>query len=105
MLVKMRDVFHVFREQADEVALLWRPHPLIKATIDSMRPELRKEYEKIVEEYRTQGWGIYDDTADIDRAIALCDGYYGDWSSLVRLCQEARKPVMVQNVEVLGQTI
>ena len=102
MLVKMRDVFHVFREQADEVALLWRPHPLIKATIDSMRPELRKEYEKIVEEYRTQGWGIYDDTADIDRAIALCDGYYGDWSSLVRLCQEAGKPVMVQNVEILS---
>lgn len=101
MLVKMRDVFQVFQEQTEDVALLWRPHPLIKATIESMRPKLWEEYREIVEEYRTQGWGIYDDTADVDRAIALCDGYYGDGSSLVRLCREAGKPVMMQNVEIL----
>ena len=85
----------------DEVALLWRPHPLIKATIESMRPELWKEYEKLVEEYKKEGWGIYDDTADMDRAVALCDAYYGDGSSLVQLCQEAGKPVMIQNVEIM----
>ena len=43
--------------------------------------------------------GIYDDTADVDRAIACCDGYYGDWSSLVGLCREAGKPVMIQRVK------
>lgn len=101
MLRKMKDVFRVFKENQDEVALLWRPHPLIKATIESMRPQLWEEYRKIVEEYRREGWGIYDDSADMDRAIALCDGYYGDHSSLVRLCQEAGKPVMIQNMEVL----
>ncbi len=101
MLEKMRDVFRVFWENRDEVALLWRPHPLIKATIESMRPQLWGEYEKIVEEYKRAGWGIYDDTADLDRAIALCDGYYGDHSSVVRLCGEAGKPVMIQDVEIL----
>ena len=101
MLRKMKDVFRVFKENQDEVALLWRPHPLIKATIESMRPQLWEEYQKIVEEYRREGWGIYDDSADMDRAIALCDGYYGDHSSLVRLCQEAGKPVMIQDAEIL----
>ena len=101
MLEKMRDVFQVFWENRDEVALLWRPHPLIKATIESMRPQLWGEYEKIVEEYKGAGWGIYDDSADLDRAIALCDGYYGDHSSVVRLCQEAGKLVMIQDVEIL----
>ena len=101
MLEKMRDVFQVFWENRDEVALLWRPHPLIKATIESMRPQLWGEYEKIVEENKGAGWGIYDDTADLDRAIALCDGYYGDHSSVVRLCQEAGKLVMIQDVEIL----
>ena len=100
MLVKMRDVFEVFRENQEEVALLWRPHPLIKATIESMKPQLWEEYEGIVKEYREAGWGIYDDTADVDRAIALCDGYYGDGSSIVRLCREVGKPVMIQNVEI-----
>ena len=80
------------------MALLWRPHPLMEATIKSLRPGLREEYEELVEEYREQGWGIYDDTADVDRAVALCDGYYGDQSSVVKLCREAGKLVMIQNV-------
>lgn len=101
MIRKMRDVFRTFEENKDEVALLWRPHPLIKATIESMRPELWEEYKKLVEWYQQEGWGIYDDTADLDRAIAMCDAYYGDHSSLVQLCQETGKPVMIQNVEIV----
>lgn len=100
MLGKMERVFQIFRENRKEVALLWRPHPLLKATIVSMRPQLWEAYEQIVEQYREEGWGIYDDTAELDRAIALCDAYYGDDSSLVQLCREAGKTVMIQNVYV-----
>ncbi len=98
MIAKMRDVFRVFREKQDEVALLWRPHPLMEATIRSLRPELRDEYERLVGEYRELGWGIYDDTADVDRAVVLCDGYYGDESSIVQLYERTKK-LMIQNVE------
>ena len=101
MLIKMRDVFRVFKENVEEVALLWRPHPLIQATIESMRPELWAEYRELVAEYKEEGWGIYDDTADLDRAIAVCDGYYGDLSSVVKLCQEANKMVMLQNIDMI----
>lgn len=103
MLRKMEDVFAVFKEKRDEVALLWRPHPLIKATIESMRPELWEEYEKIVEKYCGEKWGIYDDSAELDRAIEVSDSYYGDGSSVVRLFQEAGKPVMIQNTETVIQ--
>lgn len=101
MLRKMQDVFRIFKENRENVALLWRPHPLIQATIESMRPQLWKEYERLVREYRAEGWGIYDDTADLNRAIALSDGYYGDSSSVVQLCREAGKPVLIQDVEIL----
>jgi len=100
MLAKLQRVFAIFREMQGEVVLLWRPHPLMKATIASMRPQLWEEYDKVVKQYRSEGWGIYDDTADMDRAIALCDAYYGDGSSLVQLCQVAKKPVMIQNVNI-----
>jgi len=100
MLEKMRDVFKVFYENRDEVALLWRPHPLIKATIESMRPQLWAEYEQIVRKYREDGWGIYDDTADMDRAVCLSDAYYGDGSSVVQLYEKLEKPVMYQSVKV-----
>lgn len=98
MLEKMKSVFRVFEENKDEVALLWRPHPLIKATIESMRPKLWAEYERIVEEYKRAGWGIYDDSADVDRAVVVSDGYYGDWSSVIPLCQKAGLEIMIQTI-------
>lgn len=100
MLEKMKSVFRTFKEQQEEIALLWRPHPLIQSTIRSMKPQLWAEYEKLVQTYREEGWGIYDDTADLDRAVVLSDAYYGDTSSVVQVYQETGKPVMIQNVEV-----
>lgn len=102
MLEKMKDVFRIFKENKDEVALLWRPHPLIQTTVTTMRPTLWTEYEKIVNRYKEEGWGIYDDSSDLDRAVVLSDGYYGDWSSVVRVYQKTEKPVMIQDVGVRG---
>lgn len=97
---KIKDVLQVFKENQEEIALLWRPHPLIEATIKSIRLGLWEEYKEIVDTYRTEGWGIYDDTAELDRAIALSDAYYGDKSSVVQLFQKMEMPVMIQRIEV-----
>ena len=99
-LKKMKDVFQIFYENREEVALLWRPHPLMEATVGSMRPELWTGYTEIVEKYKAEGWGIYDDSAELDRAIGVCDGYYGDGSSVVKLCWEMKKKIMIQNVNI-----
>lgn len=103
LLEKMKTVFQIFKENQDEVALLWRPHPLMHAAIESMRPQLREEYNRIEEQYKKEGWGIYDDTADMYRAIAVSDAYYGDMSSLVHLYQKTGKHIMIQNVEMSGE--
>lgn len=102
MLLKMRQVFRYFRTIKDDVALLWRPHPLMKATISSMRPQLLERYLTIVNEYLQEGWGIYDDSADMDRAIILADAYYGDKSSLVTLCKAVGMPIMIQDPQMAG---
>lgn len=101
MLAKMEYVFRTFKENQDEVALLWRPHPLIKATVESMRPQLWIAYDRIVRNYIEEGWGIYDDSADLDRAIEISDAYYGDGSSVVQLYQQTGKPIMMQDVEIV----
>ncbi|MCI8274498.1 MAG: hypothetical protein HFI66_02605 [Lachnospiraceae bacterium] len=100
MLKKMRQVFQIFKENQEDIVLLWRPHPLMKATIESMRPELWKEYKEILESYRAEGYGIYDDSPDLDRAIVLSDAYYGDWSSVVQLYEKTGKPIMIENFDV-----
>lgn len=99
MLQKMQSVFEIFKKNQDEVALLWRPHPLIQATIESMRPQLWSKYKEIVECYIKEGWGIYDDSADMDRAVALSDAYYGDASSVVQLYRKTGKMIMMQSIE------
>lgn len=102
MLLKIKEVFRSFYLNKEELALLWRPHPLISATIKSMRPQIWKEYEKMVEQYKLEGWGIYDDTTDMSRAILLSDGYYGDPSSAVNLYSETKRPIMIQRIDKQG---
>lgn len=99
MLKKMESVFGIFKENKEEVALLWRPHPLIQATIESMRPQLWEGYQEIRDRYIEEGWGIYDDSAELDRAVVLSDAYYGDRSSVVQLCKKIQKPIMFQSVK------
>lgn len=101
-LEKVCDVLNIFQKERENIALLWRPHPLMRATLESMRPELLAPYQAIVNQYINQGWGIYDDSPDVDRAIILSDAYYGDWSSVVFLYQKTKKPIMIENVKLLS---
>jgi len=98
-LRKLRYVIDVFRNRED-IALWWRPHPLSEQTYASMRPELIEEYRRIVAEYQREGWGIYDESADLHGAIAWSDAYYGDFSSVAILYEAARKPVFYQSVGI-----
>jgi len=36
-----------------------------------MNPSAAEEYEKIVNDYCDKRWGIYDDTPDVNRSIAI----------------------------------
>lgn len=101
MLEKMKSVFEICKQNEEKAVLLWRPHPLIQATIESMRPQLWEAYKEIRDRYIMEGWGIYDDSSDLDRAVVLSDVYYGDRSSMVQIYQKTGKPVMIQNVKCL----
>lgn len=101
-LKKLRSVLHHF-EQRTDVVLWWRPHPLSESAIQTMNPAIFNEYKEIVAEYRAKGTGIFDDTADLHRAIVMTDAYYGDWSSLVTLYKATGKPIMIQNMEIIEE--
>lgn len=102
---KIEQVLKVFKEYRDDAALLWRPHPLIETTMKTMRPLVIQEYERMKTQYLEEGWGIYDDTADVDRAIVLSDAYYGDWGSMVHLYLKTEKPIMIQNMEIMNDSL
>ena len=102
LLRKMESVFEIFKENRNEVALLWRPHPLIQATIESMRPQLWETYRDIRNRYVEEGWGIYDDSADVERAVVISDAYYGvGSSSVVQMYRKTGKLMMMQDITVI----
>ena len=100
LLNKMEDDFRIFKEYSDEIALLWRPHPLLSATMSGMLPELQERYKDILAKYKSEGWGIYDDTADLNRAMVISDAYFGDGSSVLRLYEITGKPIMYHDIKL-----
>ena len=54
-------------------------------------------------EYKEEGWGIFDDTSDMNRSVRLSDAYYGDGSSMVWLYQKAGKLAMIQDVDIIEE--
>ena len=96
-LSKMRYVFETFEGRKD-ACLLWRPHPLTNATLTSMRQEAQNAYNQIKNYFIENNLGIYDDTADIDKSIALSDVYIGDTkTSVTSLFGVAGKPSFFLN--------
>lgn len=100
MLEKIKDTIEILKRETG-VVMWWRPHPLYETTIKASKPNLLAEYQRIVEQFKAEDVGIFDDTPDLNRAIAESDAYYGDSSSVVYLFQKVNKPVMIQNVDML----
>lgn len=101
ILKKIDSVFSFFKEKRDEAVLLWRPHPLLINTINSMIPQMKEAYLQRVKDFKEEGWGIYDETPDSNLAMALSDGYYGDWSSLMTSYREMGKPMLLQEIQII----
>ncbi|MDE7322287.1 MAG: hypothetical protein K2N73_06060 [Lachnospiraceae bacterium] len=96
-LKKMRYVFDTFRGR-DDVCLLWRPHPLMDSSFDSMRRHYKAQYDALKSEYIDSNIGILDETPDIECSIALSDAYIGDsGTSVTSLFGVAGKPLFILN--------
>lgn len=98
-LIKLKSIIGFFRTRNDLV-LWWRPHPLFKATIHSMRSDLMEEYQRIIEEFECEKIGIFDESPDFYNALCFSDIYFGDDSSLVHLYGVTGKPIVLQNIRI-----
>ena len=95
LLKKMEEVFSLFKNH-QYYALLWRPHPLLENTFRTMRKEYLPSYLSLKKKFCEEKIGIYDDSAELERAVSLSSVYLGDpKSSLVSLFSVAEKPVII----------
>lgn len=97
MLDKIGDVIDLF-ENRDDLALIWRPHPLIESTLRNMYSELIPMYIKLVERCKKLENCIFDDTNDMHTAIAWSDAFMGKYGSMIELYRVAKKPTIMLEV-------
>lgn len=85
-----------FFEGREDIALLWRPHPLSVETAMTMNPDAVQAYRELVEKFKKLKNGIFDESSSPHQAIAVSDAYIGDWSSMVMLFGVTGKPVFIR---------
>ena len=96
-LQKMKYVFQCF-QQCPDACLLWRPHPLLESTFRSMRAKYYAEFQRLKDWFLQSDFGIYDDTPDVDKTVALADAYVGDiGTSITSLFGVSGKPIFALN--------
>lgn len=82
-------------DSVEDMVLLWRPHPLLKATIASMRPQQAKEFSDVVCAMESHRNVIIDTTPSVHAAMKLSDALISDYSSIVMQYTFTGKPALL----------
>lgn len=95
-LGKVKRTLDFFKENRDDVCVILRPHPLMRATLNSMFPNLLAEYDCVIQEFRRDGYGVLDEEEDMYVSFVWSDACYGmRRSSLTELYRYTGKPLLV----------
>ncbi|MCR5625792.1 MAG: hypothetical protein K6F99_00600, partial [Lachnospiraceae bacterium] len=95
-VLKKLDSFFTMIKDYGNIAVIWRPHPVLKATMKAMRPQFLEEYERLEKRFEDEGIGVLDRTPVIEDTIAISDGYIGSGgSSVINLFSILGKPVFI----------
>lgn len=100
-LQKIQNTIQVFKGRTD-VMLWWYSHDTEECLYRELEPELFEAYGQLIEEYRAGDLGILDQTNQKERAVELCDAFYGDTGELYELFRQTGKPMMRQNDDILS---
>ncbi len=76
-----------------EIAIIYRPHPLMETTLKSMRPHLYHKYMELIENISSRENVIIDRTEIADAAFWCSDAMISDYSSLPFKYIATGKPV------------
>ncbi len=102
---KIRDILKYFERNKDTLKLCWCPGAFLEEEADipafnRLVPELIEKYNALIEEYKTSGIGILDETGELKRLVESCDMFYGDSGFLSDYFGQTGKPIFIQDYHV-----
>ena len=70
-------------KRAEGIALVWRPHPLLHASAQSLGEKYASRLEHLERKFQEEKIGVLDKNPDVGVTVALCDAYLGETASSV----------------------
>ncbi|MBQ9199713.1 MAG: LicD family protein [Lachnospiraceae bacterium] len=99
---KIENSLKIFEDAKEDIALIWYANPHLLRTLKRVDLRLRDKYNKILDKYKTEGWGIYDELIDYTELVDVCDAFYGDPGNIPHLFRKSNKPAMLQAIDILN---
>ena len=88
-------------KHVEGVTLVWRPHPLLFTTAQSLGLKYAARLTELEEKFQKEKIGVLDQTLDVGETVALCDAYLGETaSSMIHMFGIARKPRFYINLMI-----
>ena len=97
---KMKRVFDIFEGNKDKLSILWHVASNTPMFLEVHHPELFAKYNEMYDRFTRNETGIYMESDDVTKVVAVADAYFGDRDSIVYKVRALGKPVMIQNVEI-----
>ncbi len=99
-LDKIEYLFDLAKERKG-ITLVWRPHPLLAASAQTMGEEYADRLHRLEEKFLGEKIGVLDHNPDVGVTVALCDAYLGETaSSVIHMFGIAGKPRFYINLQV-----
>ena len=98
-VTKLKTVLENSKKVADNMAFIWNGDKETETILQTSYPELWKEYQEIVEQYKKDGWGIYVEDGNVQMLTDLCNAFYGDECSLSQAMKDVKKSVVIQKFD------
>ena len=99
-LQKLKETLEFFEGKRDTVALIWRRNMVTEDVLSALEPEIYKQYQEMVAEYKKAAWGIFDENLSYRQEVELADAYYGDAGYASRYMETLEKPVLLQKIGI-----
>ncbi len=99
---KIIDTLNYFEHCTDKIKLIFVACDDVTDLLMHLNPELAYEYDDMRAYYSDQDWLIYDNGDHLYDAISVCDAFYGNQNIATGLIQKLKKPIMIQNVDILN---
>lgn len=85
---------------SEDFSIIWRPHPLLEATISSMRAGIKEEYKALQRFVNNHSHIIYDQSEDVFWALHQSDALVTDSkSSIIQTSILSEKPIYIRDTK------